>query len=519
MDKLKSIIEGIKDGWNNIDRKKRIGIVIGLATLISLGAIFTNFSNRVDYALLFNNLELEDTGNIVSDLEAKRIKYKIEDNGRRILIDSREVDNYRIQLAMEGNLPESSTGFEIFDNIGMMVTDEDRKIMYQRALTGELQRAIMALEPVNSAKVMLVLSEKSIFETQARQASASVILDINPNTNIDENMIRGIAGLLSGAVDNLPIENIQIVDNRGNLLSGVLLEQDRVNTMDLMAQNQRIQEDFQRRIEANLMDLLGGVFGRDRIKVSVFADMDFDAQETTVIKYEDPVVRSEQIFVAGDITGQQVTGGNIDDNIANVIEGDLGEGSSYERITNNELTTETTNIIRAPGKINRMTTSIVYDGNLGEERIAQIENIVATATGFDIERGDIINVDGIVFDRTYENRLQEELDAIREAEQGQEGILETYRNYILLGLVSLLAALLIVFGIRKLLSKRKKENETDIDEELLYRALGEIEQEDKEDKEVEDVKQKIPERELQAKKFARENSDVVADLIKAWMKK
>ena len=45
--------------------------------------------------------------------------------------------------------------FEIFDQKNMMATDEDRKVMYQRAVTGELQRAIESLEAVKEAKVMI----------------------------------------------------------------------------------------------------------------------------------------------------------------------------------------------------------------------------------------------------------------------------------------------------------------------------------------------------------------------------
>lgn len=39
----------------------------------------------------------------------------------------------------------------------MMTTDEDRKIMYQRALTGELENSIAALDDVDKAKVNLTI--------------------------------------------------------------------------------------------------------------------------------------------------------------------------------------------------------------------------------------------------------------------------------------------------------------------------------------------------------------------------
>ena len=47
-----------------------------------------------------------------------------------------------------------------------MTTDEDRKIMYQRAVTGELQRAIETLDSVKTAKVLLVMPEDSVFRVK-----------------------------------------------------------------------------------------------------------------------------------------------------------------------------------------------------------------------------------------------------------------------------------------------------------------------------------------------------------------
>ncbi len=223
-------------------------------------------------------------------------------------------------------MPEKSSGFEIFDNIGLMVTDDDRKIMYQRALTGELQRSIMSLDAVNSAKVHLVMSEKSIFETQEKEASASVILDLNPNHKISDSMIKGIAALISGAVDNLPDENIQIIDSKGNLLSRVLQEDDSLNSIDIVTKYQSIKEEFEHKIESNLKGLLEDVFGKDKIRVSVNADLDFDAEETTTITYRDPVIRSEQISASGENINNQFEGGNIGDNPSVVIDEVTGEG-------------------------------------------------------------------------------------------------------------------------------------------------------------------------------------------------
>ena len=61
------------------------------------------------------------------DLEEQQIAYKLADNGTTILIDKDQVDEYRINLAVDNKLPNTSTGFELFDDANMMTTDEDRQ--------------------------------------------------------------------------------------------------------------------------------------------------------------------------------------------------------------------------------------------------------------------------------------------------------------------------------------------------------------------------------------------------------
>lgn len=512
MDKFQEIIDKVKDGWNKMDKRRRVIMVTLLAGIILFTSLYTYFSKKSNYAVLFNNLEYGDAGFIANDLESKKIKYKLEDDGRRILIDDKYLDKYRLQLAMEGNMPENASGFEIFDNVGIMATDDDRKIMYQRALSGELQRSIMSLDAVNSAKVHLVMSEKSIFETQEKEASASVILDLLPYEKISDNTIRGIAALISGAVDNLPWENIQIVDTKGNLLSGVLQEDDDLNAVNIVDQYQSIKEQFERKLESNLMDLLGGVFGSDRIKISINTDLDFDAEETTSIRYEDPVIRSQQWETSGeDINTREDEGGLIGDNPSNIIESITGEGSSYSHTINNELSTETTTTIKAPGKINRMTTSVVYDGTLSPERVEQIENIVATATGYDFDRGDLINVVGIAFDRGEGAVFPDEL----EQDPGAESLFDKYGKLGFIGLLGIIILMIIIAVVR---ANRKKEEEEILATDPFEEFIGSKDLSESMEKLEEELEITVNEEKVKASKYAKENPELAADLIKVWLK-
>ena len=518
MDKFKEIIEGVKNGWKKMDPKKKM-MMGSVVIVIFLAVSLFTYLNRVIYAPLFTNLELNDSGSIVEDLKVKKIDYKLSNGGKDILIDEKLIDGYRLEVATEGNMPEKSSGFEMFDNMGMMATDEDRKIMYQRALSGELQRSIMSLEAIIASKVHLVLPEKTMFETEKNPGSASVIVEIDPLKKIDNDIVRGIVALVYGAVDNVPEENIQIIDSKGKLLSAFLKEEKENGVVGNVNTNSTMREDFQKKVEINLNELLGGIFGGDKVKVSVFADLDFDAEETTTISYTDPIARSEQVSSVE----ESGASGNIGDANSNAV-GDQDDdgGIVLDKKVNNELTTKTQTTIKAPGKVKKLTTSIVYDGNLTPEASDQILSIVAAATGYDTERGDFISIEGINFDRTYEENVQRELDSIKEEEMEEKSGFSKYKNYLLYGALGIFGILLIA-GVFTMIRSRMKEEVDPFEEAFpMQMPIGEINKAmEREEPKIQKPRPEKVEKvtsKSKANDFVNKNPDLAAELIKAWMK-
>lgn len=519
-DTIKNALSSMKSGWNKIDAKRR-KLLIGVVLVVSMVALYLGFSGSgPDYALLFSNMELADAGAIVNDLESKNMKYLLEDNGKSILIEKNQVDNYRMDLAVNNMLPESSTGFEIFDDTGLMVTDEDRQIMYQRALTGELQRTINSLDGIISSKVHLVLPKKSIFETENRAATASVVIDIDPNYTIAESSIRGITALISGSVDNMPVENIQVISTNGLLLSDFLTEGSDQNLSSVLDQYNIARSSFQKEIETKLYSLLGSSYGFDNIKVSVLAELDFDSEESTVVTYYDPVVRSQEVKASGsNINEQQVTGGSIDDNISNVFEGEEGRESTYSNITNNELSSETTSYIRAPGQVQRLTTSVVYNGPLSENERSNIQSIVAAAIGYDGDRGDIVSVVAVDLPKDDE----EIIDDVVEVEPENKLVVFFEENTVTVIIVSSVFLLLLIILVIVLVRRNKKKKAIE-EERMIEEMERKIEEGMTIDKvfddelDIDDIIMEPDMKIEKAKKYADKNPKLAADLIRVWMK-
>ncbi|MBF7096324.1 flagellar basal-body MS-ring/collar protein FliF [Alkalibacter mobilis] len=518
MEKLKELTLKIRGGWDNIDKKKKNALILAIVSLISFILVYAWYSGKVEYVPLFTNLDLQDAASITADLDARKdIDYRIENGGKDIYIDEKHVDKYRLDLAMNGMMPENSTGFEIFDDMGMMVTDEDRKIMYQRALEGELQRSVMSLTEIEAARVHLVMSQDSIFDTEKRSATASVILDVKTGSNLSDQAVSGIVALISGAVDSLPEENVRVIDTYGNLLNAGLSTSETNAGIDMMSKYSEIRSGFESELKNNILNLLGPAFGPEKIKVSVYADLDFDAEEQTVISYENPVVRSEQMSAVGSELDQgSIMNDPIGDSAQNVLSGVDDEGlSSFDGTVNYELTESRTNTVKAPGKVVKISTSVLYDGDLTQGQRDSIRNLVATATGYDVNRGDLINVEGVVFDREYQLELEKELEEVRKAQEASRSIMDRYGDYILFGVFSLLGLLIFISVLRMMLGRRRKEDKMQLAAEM---SVPMQEPENLIDEVVKKFEVKENQQEKQIKEYAQEHPEIAADLIKAWMK-
>lgn len=557
MERIQELKNKLTDKWKELSRLKQISFTLALLSVIIVILISTYMLNKTDYSTLFSDLTDEEYGNITKVLEENEIKYKLEEKGSKVLVESSQIDKVRIDLAVENKLPNKSTGFEIFDEKNMMATDEDRKIMYQRAVVGELQRSIESLSAVKQAKVMLVTPDKSIFEEKNKESTASIVLKLQKDQALSEETVKGIASLTSGAVENLPQKNIKIVDEQGNVLSDILDDKKMSGVSDLTTKYQKLKDDLEEKLEGKTKSLLGSLFEKDALNLAVNVDLDFDSIEKTTVKYDKPKVRSEVIQAGGDtINQQQVDDGTVKDNVANVIGNNENGTKSYNHTINNELDTETTKILNAPGVVKRVTASVLIKENISNQETRQIEELVQSAIGYERERGDKVSVQAIKFAEDEQVNPVEELS--------DESFFKRYLTSpivwgVLAGILLLVITLIILVVKRRSKDKNSDdyfEMDLDVTEDFEEEAQPILEQqpiipikpEPKEkavSKEIDQVvknieenhqriiqddlaneleqrekqkAQEILEREVQAKRYAKENPDLAAELIKVWMK-
>ena len=289
------ILSQLNAAFSNLSLGKKLT----LATLI-LGSIagfifLLNWSGKSEFEPLYANLNSEDASAILSKLKEQKIEYRIASNGTMILIPEQHIYETRMQLASEGLPQGGGIGFEIFDNTKLGMTAFAQNVNFQRALQGELSRTINRIAEIESSRVHIVMTEKSLFVDEEEPASASVVLKLRPGKWLNQSQVKGIVHLVSSSVARLNAENVTVVDSNGKMLAGA-------NDTSSFGSLSSDQLDYQARVEKNLENrvrtMLESALGENKAIVRLSCSFDFKKQERTEELYlpDNKVVRSEQVL-------------------------------------------------------------------------------------------------------------------------------------------------------------------------------------------------------------------------------
>jgi flagellar M-ring protein FliF len=528
--KAGSFFQKIKNKWQSQSRIKKIIWMLVLLSILFVSGTVYYLENRVQYGVLFTDLSEGDAGTIADELKSENVAYKLADNGQTILVDKTEVDQIRIELAEDDKLPDSSQGFELFDNSNVMTTDADRRIMYQRAVTGELEKAIDTLNTVKSSKVMLVTTQASVFDdndndSSSKAAKASIVLTLK-GYGITNEAVQGIAALTAGAVENLSEQNIKIVDSNGDVLFN-----GKKGTTSLVSSNDKylsITKKYEKALQNKVLHLLEPIYGKKKVKVSINLNLDFDSVKNKTVNYSNPQIRSEKTATETNGAASSSTETGEANNSATNASGSSGTGSSSSssRTVNNELNTSTTNTIKAPGTIERMTTSVVIGKNISAADRQKIKKLISSAIGYDKGRGDTIQVQQINFANSNKSYTKVKKKANK--------ISKGWNKWAYIGLGISLLVLLVTIALVIMHYRNKRLDEEVLEDyekpstsnvpnitaepasaETATNTKNIVKRETKAPKEAKSKSQIL---DRKAREYAKEHPEEVADLIRAWMK-
>lgn len=396
----------------------RLTVVLGVAAGVAavLVALMLRIGQAPD-ALLYSNLDLREASEVTAALDSAGIKYSSKGDGSTIFVSRDEVGEARMLVAGKGIVTSGSVGYEIFDNQSVLgQTEFQQNLNAKRALEGELARTIQTMRGISSARVMIALPERQLFQAQAAAPTASVVVGVTGG-QLTGTQVQAIRNVVASSVPNLKPEKVTLTDTSNRTLAA---GSDDAGFSAASAEEARGQTEAQ--LQARIKDIVEGVVGVGAARVQVTAEIDH-SRSTTQEQRFDPdgqVVRSMSTngSESQDTTAMADGGATA----ANNIPGGEAPGAAplgsrdtqTTETTNYEISNTTTTTIREAGEIKKLAVSVAVDGRWtppangegeptyaprSEEEIAQIRALVAAAVGIDEERGDRIEVQNVRFSR------------------------------------------------------------------------------------------------------------------------
>lgn len=440
----------IPDIWKGFSSTKKLATLIIVACLILSSIFFYRWATQVEYAPLFTNVDTENAARIVEGLKEINVPYILSDSGKTILIPENQVYEVRLNLASKGLVAEGGKGFELFDESNLGATDFERSINYQRALQEELRRTIVHIEAVKQARVHLVLPTQSAFIENQHNPQASIVLELKPLHRLDPNQVQGIAELVAGSVENLSIEDVNIVDTTGRVLSDSI-KQGADNPLNMA--NFADSRSFEVNMEKRIQHLLESIYGLDKVVTMVTADLDFNQKESTsTIWGNEGVIASEQINQRlTDISGSY---GLVGEPLTDGEAADIAQYNQAMDITttrNYEINQVVEREIHAPGQVKSISVAVAINEEISPEQKIKIQDIVSAAIGFNPERGDTINIMSTTFNQGDLEQIRAEM-AKAEAQAKEQEQRDKWMSWGLkgLGIMALfIIGLLLIRNIRK----------------------------------------------------------------------
>ncbi|HMO47103.1 MAG TPA: flagellar basal-body MS-ring/collar protein FliF [Rubrivivax sp.] len=256
--------------------KSLLALSVGVALLLAIAVVLTLRQAEGEYRVLFAGLSDKDGGAVLAQLSQMNIPYKHADGGSAILVPADKVHDVRLRLASAG-LPKGAVGgFELMDNARFGQTQFQERLTFQRGLQGELERSIGSLAAVQGARVHLALPNQNGFFREQQKPSASVLLTLHPGRTLERAQVAGIVHLVSSSVPELSPKAVSVLDGSGALLSGA---DDAAKGLDAQQLQyvQQIEAGYLKRV----LEILEPVVGRDNLRATVTADVDFTQSEST----------------------------------------------------------------------------------------------------------------------------------------------------------------------------------------------------------------------------------------------
>ncbi|MFQ2042216.1 flagellar basal-body MS-ring/collar protein FliF [Aeromonas sp. s11] len=416
---------------SNTDVLRQITLILGLAICLAIAVFILLWGKEPDMRPLgtYTTQELVKT---LDFLDQQKIPYEVD--GKSVLVSAENFASIRLALTRAGltNAADVANGGEDIllkdSSFGVSQRMEAERLKLSRER--QLASAIEQFQNVAKAQVLLAIPKDNVFARNERKPSATVVLNLK-GAALGQGEVDSIVDMVASAVHGLEPTRVTVTDQNGRLLNSGSQDPISAQTRKEFAMQQKQELEYKQKIDAILIPVLGA----DNYTAEVDLSLDFSQQEQTRKTYNPdlPAVRSEMTMeensasgsnggVPGALSNQPPAASNIPEEATGGDgAGAAASGRSRKEATRNfELDTTVSHTRRQMGGIRRMTVSVAVDykavpgadGAVTREARTQAEldtlrRLLSGGLGFDVTRGDTLEVVAIPFNRP-------ELDTVAE---------------------------------------------------------------------------------------------------------
>ena len=412
---------GYFSALGGVDVLRQITLIVALAICLAIAIFVIIWARQPDMRPL-GKMQTEELIETLDFLDAQKIDYQLD--GNVVSVDETEYQNIKLLMTREGLDQGPTSGSDIImQDMGFGVSQRLERERLKHGREQQLARTIEELNNVNRAKVLLAIPKENVFARREKKPSSTFVLTLKRGRSLDSEEVDSVVDMIASAVQGLEPSRVTVTDQNGRLLNS--------GSQTSLAARSRKEYDLERKREQEYLEkidsILIPVVGLGNYTAQVDLSMDFSAVEETQKRYNPdlPAVRSETTFeennigglavgIPGALTNQPPVNSTIPED---AMAGGAGTATSPSRThkeatRNYELDTTISHKRQQTGVIRRISVSVAVDylptaGENGEttmtprsvEALSNIRRLLQGGVGFDMQRGDALEVVTVPFVR------------------------------------------------------------------------------------------------------------------------
>lgn len=376
----------MKSFWDSLGRGSKLGLSIGILTILIATSVAAFFLFKVEYQVLFSDLKAQDSAVMVAELEKQKIPYRMSDSGDAILVEKSIVHATRMKLLGKDLPLHGAVGFELFNANDFGMTEFAQKINYQRALQGEITRTILSFDEVKDVRVHLALPEEGLFKRATSKPKAAITIGLKQGARLRPEQVSGIQRLVAAAVPGIVASDVVVSDQHGIILS----RSDEQSEIGQSHSALELKKEMESALTKKANDILARVFGDGKVTASVDVVLNMDQVKVT----------TEDILPAQTATGNTFSGvlvksketSNESGAVGELRGGDGGRQVTSQRESEYQVGRRVEQVIGQTGAIKRLSAVAVVERDLSDEQREQVRDLLLAAVGAIPDRGDSVVV-------------------------------------------------------------------------------------------------------------------------------